>query len=41
VDDPQRRCPDLTRARTVLGFEPRVSTRDGLARTLAWLRDRA
>lgn len=41
VDDPQRRCPDLTRAQTVLGFEPRVSTRDGLARTLAWLRDRA
>ena len=38
VDDPQRRCPDLTRARTLLGYEPRVSLEEGLADTLAWFR---
>jgi nucleoside-diphosphate-sugar epimerase len=37
VNDPvQRRCPDLTRARTVLGFEPRVTLDTGLDLTLAW-----
>jgi dTDP-glucose 4,6-dehydratase len=35
VDDPRVRCPDVTRAREVLGWEPRVALRDGLARTLA------
>lgn len=32
--DPQTRRPDITRARTVLGWEPKVSLRDGLARTI-------
>jgi len=36
VDDPQRRCPDLTRARTLLGYAPRVGLEEGLADTLAW-----
>ena len=35
-DDPTRRCPDITRARAVLGWEPRVPLREGLARTLDW-----
>jgi UDP-glucuronate decarboxylase len=35
-DDPRRRCPDITRARAWLGWEPRVSTREGIARTCAW-----
>ncbi len=35
-DDPARRCPDITRARTHLGWEPRVSLREGLTRTLTW-----
>ncbi|HJL03820.1 MAG TPA: GDP-mannose 4,6-dehydratase [Polyangiaceae bacterium LLY-WYZ-15_(1-7)] len=34
-DDPTRRRPDLRRARTALGYRPRVSLREGLARTLA------
>jgi dTDP-glucose 4,6-dehydratase len=34
VDDPERRCPDITLARTALGWEPRVDLRDGLARTI-------
>ena len=34
-DDPRRRCPDITRARELLGWEPRVSLREGIARTLS------
>ncbi|HXH84514.1 MAG TPA: UDP-glucuronic acid decarboxylase family protein [Candidatus Tectomicrobia bacterium] len=40
VDDPKVRQPDITRARTLLGWEPRVDVDDGLRRTLAWFRDR-
>ncbi len=36
TDDPRRRCPDITRARALLGFEPRTSFRDGLPPTIAW-----
>jgi len=36
VDDPRRRRPDITRARTVLGWEPRVPLADGLAATIAY-----
>lgn len=35
-----RRCPDLTCARTVLNYEPRVSLDQGLKRTLGWYADR-
>jgi dTDP-glucose 4,6-dehydratase len=35
-DDPTRRCPDITRARRLLGWEPRVPLRDGLIRTIRW-----
>ncbi len=35
-DDPGRRCPDISRAREVLGWEPRTPTREGLRRTLDW-----
>lgn len=38
VDDPVQRCPDITRARELLGWEPTVSLREGIARTLAWIR---
>jgi dTDP-glucose 4,6-dehydratase len=34
VDDPQIRQPDITRARQVLGWEPRVELTEGLRRTL-------
>jgi nucleoside-diphosphate-sugar epimerase len=37
-DDPQRRRPDITLSREVLGWEPRVGLRDGLARTIAYFR---
>jgi dTDP-glucose 4,6-dehydratase len=35
-DDPKRRCPDITRAREALGWEPRVPAREGLKKTLDW-----
>jgi UDP-glucuronate decarboxylase len=38
TDDPTRRRPDITRAQTVLGWEPRVPLREGLERTAAWFR---
>ncbi len=34
--DPKRRCPDISRAREVLGWQPRVPAREGLQKTLAW-----
>jgi UDP-glucuronate decarboxylase len=37
-DDPVRRKPDITRAREVLGWEPRVDLRDGLSTTLGYFR---
>ena len=37
-DDPQRRQPDITRARTVLGWEPRVSLEEGLRKTIEYFR---
>ncbi len=36
-DDPRRRCPDITRARTLLGWTPRVPLVEGLEKTWAWL----
>ena len=37
-DDPKVRKPDITRARTMLGWEPRVTLRDGLVRTIDYFR---
>ncbi len=38
VDDPKRRQPDITRARTLLGWEPKVSLAQGLPRTIEYFR---
>ena len=38
-DDPRIRCPDITRARHVLGWEPRVTLEQGLAHTVACFRN--
>lgn len=40
-DDPKVRCPDITRARTLLGWEPAVSLEAGLLRTAAYFRQKA
>jgi len=39
-DDPKQRRPDLTRARELLGWEPRTSLNAGLAKTIAYFRER-
>lgn len=39
-DDPQVRQPDISKARQVLGWEPRVSLEEGLRRTVEWFRTR-
>lgn len=39
-DDPQRRCPDIRRARTELGWSPTVDLESGLTQTIAWFRAR-
>jgi dTDP-glucose 4,6-dehydratase len=38
VDDPKQRQPDITRARTLLGWEPKVGLEDGLLRTVDYFR---
>jgi dTDP-glucose 4,6-dehydratase len=40
-DDPKVRQPDITRARTLLGWEPRVDTDEGLRLTIDWFRTRS
>ncbi|MCP5000048.1 MAG: SDR family oxidoreductase [Hyphomicrobiales bacterium] len=37
-DDPLQRCPDITIAKTKLGWEPRVNLEDGLKETVSWFR---
>jgi len=37
-DDPKRRQPDITRARTILGWEPKVPLAEGLPTTIAYFR---
>jgi dTDP-glucose 4,6-dehydratase len=37
-DDPSVRRPDITRARTLLGWEPQVGLEEALERTIAWFR---
>jgi dTDP-glucose 4,6-dehydratase len=41
ADDPEKRRPDLTLARTLLGYEPAVGPEDGLRQTIADLKGRA
>lgn len=40
TDDPTRRQPDITRARTTLGWEPTIELKEGLATTVAHFRER-
>ncbi len=38
-DDPVRRCPDITLARSLLGWQPRVPLEEGLRRSIAYFSD--
>ncbi len=40
ADDPKQRCPDITRAREVLGWEPKTPARKGLQETIRWFSQR-
>lgn len=40
VDDPRQRRPDISLAREAIGFAPAVALREGLARTIAYFRNR-
>ena len=39
VDDPRVRCPDISKAKQELGWEPRISLEEGLARTIEHFRE--
>jgi dTDP-glucose 4,6-dehydratase len=39
-DDPTRRCPDITKARTLLGWQPKIPLREGLLRSLDFFRSK-
>ena len=39
-DDPTRRCPDITKARVLLGWEPRTQLREGLAKSLDFFKSK-
>jgi dTDP-glucose 4,6-dehydratase len=40
IDDPTRRCPDISLARRELGWEPRIGLREGIERTIHYFADR-
>lgn len=39
-DDPQRRCPDLSKARTQLNYNPTTSFEDGITKTIPYFKNR-
>jgi dTDP-glucose 4,6-dehydratase len=40
VDDPKQRRPDITRARTLLGWEPKVGLEEGLLKTVSYFKQK-
>jgi len=41
VDDPKTRQPDISKAKEVLDWEPRVKLEDGLKETIEWFRNKS
>ncbi|WP_457622604.1 UDP-glucuronic acid decarboxylase family protein [Persephonella sp.] len=39
-DDPKQRCPDITKARKILGWEPKVSLDEGLENTIQYFKNK-
>ncbi|MFN7928481.1 MAG: UDP-glucuronic acid decarboxylase family protein [Blastocatellia bacterium] len=37
-DDPKTRQPDISRAKSILGWEPKIAVEEGLSQTIAWYR---
>jgi UDP-glucuronate decarboxylase len=38
-DDPRQRCPDITKAKELLGWQPSVSLREGLTKAIAYFEE--
>jgi dTDP-glucose 4,6-dehydratase len=38
VDDPKQRQPDITKAKELLGWEPKISRAEGLTKTLEYFK---
>ena len=38
ADDPKRRCPDITKAKKILSWEPKVGLKEGLLKTISYFR---
>lgn len=41
IDDPRRRCPDISKAKKLLEWKPKISLDQGLLRTITWFREKA
>jgi UDP-glucuronate decarboxylase len=39
ADDPKQRCPDISKAKRVLGWEPTIPLKEGLVKTVAYYRN--
>ncbi|MFX0059185.1 MAG: UDP-glucuronic acid decarboxylase family protein [Candidatus Hodarchaeota archaeon] len=39
IDDPIRRCPDLSKAKKILNWQPTTSLKEALMKTIAWFKD--
>jgi UDP-glucuronate decarboxylase len=39
ADEPQRRCPDITKAQLQVGYQPQVGMEDGLRRFFGWAKE--
>jgi UDP-glucuronate decarboxylase len=39
IDDPRQRCPDISRAKATLGWEPAVALEEGLRRTIPYFKE--
>ncbi|CAN5829245.1 SDR family oxidoreductase [soil metagenome] len=39
IDNPNRRCPVITKARSELGYDPQIELAEGIRRSLVWYRD--
>jgi dTDP-glucose 4,6-dehydratase len=38
IDDPRQRRPDISKARKLLGWEPKIDLEEGLRTTIDWLK---
>ena len=39
ADDPKRRCPDITKAKKILKWVPKIGLEEGLTKTIEWFKE--